>query len=337
MAKHGPINIGLGVLLFGILVLPLLNLLMGKGASRLEQTSISIAVNQAALGNFQKGIDTNRKVLYGEIFIKNYISQFTPQFLFTSGDPNGRHSPRGMGLLYLWEIPFLLTGLYILFRHFSFPVKITILVWLLAASLPAALSVPTPHALRSLNILPIPQILTAIGVFHVFIMFSKNLRKIYTVILILMVIFFLIQYVNLYIYTNTKSNISDWADGYKQLTEYVFTRETSYDKILISGHYWEPYIYFLFYKKYDPKMYQENGTSYGFGKYIFGGTSWDKNKNSQELGNVSLREYAKTSGRLLVALSPEEYNAKKDNINRLTEIRNNNDKTVFVVGEVRAQ
>lgn len=334
LVKKGIFRVGLGVLLFGLLVLPLLNPLMREGASRFQQTSISIRVNEIALNNFQKGIDTNRKVLYGKIFLQNYISQFSPQFLFISGDPNRRHSPAEMGLLYLWEIPFLLTGLYVVFKYFSFPVKASMLIWLLASPLPAVLSVPAPHALRSLNILPIPQILTAIGVFYIFFLLTKNIRKIYLVALIFLIMFFFVRYIDLYNYSNTKSNVADWADGYKQLTEYVFTNEKSYDKVIISGHYWQPYIYFLFYKKYDPAMYQKYGTTNGFDKYLFGGTSWDKDKNSQELGSVNLKQFANVN-KILIALSEEEYSMQKGNINKLTEIKNHNSETVFIVGEVK--
>lgn len=323
LVKNGLLKIGLGLLLFGFLIAPLINPLIREGASRFEQTSIVIKVNEAALSNFQKGIDVNRKFLYGKIFLQNYMSQFSPQFLFISGDSNHRHSPSGMGLLYLWEMPFLLIGLYVIFKYFSFPVKVTMLTWLLMSPLAAALSVPTPHALRSLNILPMPQILTAIGVFYIFFVFTKSIRKIYVATLILLIMLFFVRYISLYNYSNTKTNVADWADGYKQLTEYIFAKEASYDKIIISGHYWEPYIYFLFYKKYDPAMYQRYGTSNGFDKYLFGGTSWDKDKNSQELGNVNLRGFAKAK-RLLVALSEEEYDMQKDNITELTEIRNHN-------------
>jgi 4-amino-4-deoxy-L-arabinose transferase-like glycosyltransferase len=333
--KIGLPKIGLGLILFGLLLFPLLNSLLHEGASRFNQTNISVEINQIALGNFQKGIKTNRKLVYVTTFLKNYISQFTPQFLFTSGDPNGRQSPRGMGMQYLWEIPFLIIGLYVILKYFSTPVKISLLAWLLAAPLPAALSIPTPHALRALNILPILQIATAIGVVYLFFTFTKSIGRLYVVLLFLLISFFFVRYINLYNYTNTKSNVADWADGYKQLAQYVHANEISYDKILISGHYWEPYIYFLFYNKYDPKIYQESGTSNGFGKYVFGGTSWDKDKNSQELGSVNLRKYAKTSKYLLVALSPEEYNDQKNNITKLTEIKSHNNGVVFIVGEVK--
>jgi 4-amino-4-deoxy-L-arabinose transferase-like glycosyltransferase len=335
LLKIGLPKIGLGLILFGLLLVPLLNALLHEGASRFNQTSISIEVNQIALKNFQKGIETNRKLVYATTFFKNYISQFAPQFLFVAGDPNGRHSPGGMGLLYLWEMPFLLMGLYIVFKYFSFPVKVSMFIWLLAAPLPAAFSIPTPHALRALNILPIPQIISAIGVVYLFFAFTKSIRKLYAAIMILLIVFFFVRYVNLYNYTNTKTNVADWADGYRQLTQYVFANDASYDKVLISGYYWEPYIYFLFYKKYDPRTYQELGTSNGFGKYIFGGTSWDRDKNSQELRDINLREYAKTLKRLLIALSLEEYENQKDNIVKLAEIKNHKNEVVFIVGEAK--
>jgi 4-amino-4-deoxy-L-arabinose transferase-like glycosyltransferase len=335
LLKIGLLKVGLGLILFGFLTLPLLSPLLHEGSSRFEQTSISIEVNQTAMENFQKGIGTNRKLLYATTFFHNYTSQFSPQFLFVSGDPNGRQSTGGMGMLYLWEVPFLLIGLYIILRYFSFPVKISLLVWLLAAPLPAALSIPNPHALRSLNILPIPQLISSIGVSFIFLEATKNMKKLYVVVLIIFIAFFFVRYVNLYNDTNTKSNVADWADGYKQLAGYVFSKDTNYDKVLISGHYWEPYIYFLFYKKYDPEIYQKSGTSNGFGKYVFGGTEWDKNKNSQELGNINLRKYAKAEDRLLVALSPEEYAPQKDNLIKLAEIRDHSDKVVFIVGQAK--
>jgi len=335
LLKAGLLKLGLGLILLGLLTLPLLRPLLGEGSSRFDQTSITIAVNQTALVNFQKGIPTNRKVLYAGIFLQDYLSQFTPQFLFIQGDPNGRQSPGGMGMLYLWEIPFLLVGLYAIYKYFSSPVKITIFTWLLAAPLPAALSIPVPHALRTLNILPVPQIITALGVICLFFVFNKNIKKIYVAVLALLILFFFVRYVGLYNFTNTKSNVADWADGYKQLTQYVFANDKDYDKVLVSGHYWEPYAYFLFYKKFDPEIYQDKGTSNGFGKYVFGGTSWDKDKNSQELGDINLRKYAKTKGKLLVALSPGEYIPQKDTIIKLTEIKNHNNQTVFIVGKAK--
>jgi len=335
LLKLGKLKISIGILLFLLLTIPMLISLIGKGSTRFNQTNITNKVDEIQLTDFQKGINVNRKILYGKIFLQNYIAEFNPQFLFFSGDPNGRQSPRGMGLLYVWELPFLLIGLYVLLRQFPFPVKSSIIVWLLAAPLPAALSIPIPHALRSLNILPMPQVLTAIGVFYIFLLLNKNMQKIYAVVLVAIIVAFFVRYTNLYIYTNTKSNVADWADGYRQLTQYVFANEKSYDKVLITGHDWEPYIYFLFYSKYNPKAYQESGTSNGFGKYVFGGTSWDKDKNSQELGDVNPREYAGTDKKLLIALSPEEYRGQKDNINKLADIKNHAGKIVFIIGSAK--
>ena len=108
----------------------------------------------------------------------------------------------------------------------------------------------------------------------------------------------------------------------------MFVNEEKYDKIIVSGHYWQPYIYFLFYKKYDPAKYQRTGNKKGFDKYLFGGTSWDM--GGKELGDIDLRKFAGTNN-ALIALSSVEYSMQKDNVNVVKEIRNHNNDIVFFV------
>ena len=112
----------------------------------------------------------------------------------------------------------------------------------------------------------------------------------------------------------------------------MFNNEKNYDKIVISGHYWQPYIYFLFYKKYDPSLYQKYGSKKGFDKYLFGGTSWDM--NGKELGEQDIEKFAGIKN-VLIALSPVEYNLQKERINVAKEIKNHNNEIVFIVGTLK--
>ncbi len=275
----------------------------------------------------------DRRYVFLRKVIDNYFIHFGPRFLFISGDGNGRHGAVGLGLLYIWELPFMLIGIVSVLKIQN-KFKNIIFIWFALAPIPAALSLPSPHALRDLNILPIPQLFVAVGIFTIVSLLGNKRRFLFIVSLIFVILFFLSRYLFIYYVITARIKSSDWADGYKQLTSYIFAKEASYDKAVISGHYWEPYIYFLFYKKYDPAMYQKYGSSNGFDKYLFGGTSWDKDKNSQELGNVNLKQFAKAD-RILVALSEEEYNMQRDNVNKLTEIRNHNNELVFIVGEAK--
>ncbi len=190
---------------------------------------------------------------------------------------------------------------------------------------------PSPHDLRRLNMLPMLQFLTAIGLVSSILYLKQTWRAVFTIVVIAIVLFSFYRYLFLYYVVTANKTSADWADGYKQLTSYVFSKEKSYDKVVISGHYWQPYIYVLFYKQYDPLLYQRFGSKKGFDKYVFGGTSWDY--SGKELGNVNLKEFA-GGEKILVALSPEEYAMQTHKPRKLQEIRNHNNELVFIVGEL---
>jgi 4-amino-4-deoxy-L-arabinose transferase-like glycosyltransferase len=331
-----------GIVLFTIILIPLLPWIFSKGGlARIRQVNLvtnsqeKVYDSAVKLEQQENGIVGtviyNRRIVYITEFIKSYLSHFTPQFLFIGGDANGRHGPRGMGLLYLWELPFFVIGI-ILLVSISRKMTYFILLWIFLSPIAASVSIPSPHALRSLNILPMPQLLTTLGVMYSFLLLSKNVKKIGVAVLTIVILFFFVRYLNLYYNYTAKITSSDWADGYKQLTQYVFDHEGSYDKVIISGHYWQPYIYFLFYKSYDPALFQKTGSKLGFDKYIFGGTSWDKEQNSTELNNVNLKEMARAQ-KVLVALSPSEFESQKDHVKKLTEIKNHNNELVFIVAQ----
>ncbi len=129
------------------------------GGARFEQVSITENVSSQVLENSQKiakdntalnRLVYNRRLVYVAEAVTGYISHLSPTFLFISGDPNPRHGPRNMGLLHLVEVPLLLLGIFCLVKYWRAPFSFIIL-WIALAPLPAALALPVPHALRSLN------------------------------------------------------------------------------------------------------------------------------------------------------------------------------------------
>lgn len=125
---------------------------------------------------------------------------------------------------------------------------------------------------------------------------------------------------------------SEWGDGYKQLVQEVKKKHYEYDKIIVTGENWEPYIYFLYYTRYDPAKYQKTGSSIGFDKYIFGGTSWDKDKKRKTLQEFDLQNMLNQSKSLLV-LTPQEYKILKVEFNKVWEIKNHNNDRIYIIGE----
>lgn len=286
----------------------------GVGQIRGDQVSI-----------FNSSAVPKRKIEYVPVIIGGYLSHFSPQFLFLSGDPNnGRHGAEGFGQIYIWEMPFIILGiLYFLRRRNKF--SFLVLGLLMILPLPAALATPAPHALRSLNMVLPLIILSAAG--------GRILLKRWPTIVVgsIIVSVFIYKYLVSALEVTPINRANLWADGYKQLVKYVSINEYKYQKIIVSGHYWKPYVYFLFYKQYSPMVYQSIGTESSFGKYVFGGVSWGKNEIElvgQDLGKMVGGESA------LIILSPNEYQSQLGKVKEIDVIKNHKGDVIFKICEI---
>ena len=331
----------IAILIFVITLLPLLFSLKSEFktdrgvkvsvVNNAFDTQVMFARDRLQFNNIIGKIVFNNKTAIAYKTLQNYLQNFNLQFLFFTGDPNGRQSTKGMGMLYLIDAPFLIFGLYKILRSKG-KAKFLILGWFLIGFIPAAISDINPHALRGLNNVIAFEIIIAIGVASFISLFDSKIalkKTVLTAVLICYLLFF-VHFIYLYFFYTPKVTAKDWGDGYRELYSYVST-QTQYKKIIISGHYWEPYIYFLFYSKYDPSLYQKSGSVFGFGKYIFGGTSWDlTNPNHTELDHLNLEKLAKTNN-FLVAMSYDEYKFQKKRLIVVKNIYNISGKLMFIV------
>lgn len=217
-------------------------------------------------------------------FITGYLSHFAPNFLFISGDTIGRHSVSGMGQLYLFELPLIILGLIKLIGTKTRSAKF-FLTWFLVAPIPAALATPTPHALRSITFLPLWSILAAFGIgIIVNSNIQKNFKKLIIVLLTLTALYNISSYLHLYYNHYPKEKALDWQVGYEEMVKYVDNIKNNYDTIVVSNFYGRPYIYVLFYTRFNPKLYHpqsQNKTK--FDKYEFFGESWEKKTQGKVL------------------------------------------------------
>lgn len=243
----------------------------------------------------------NRRVEYAKAIISGYISHFDFNWLFIKSDIERHHAP-GMGLLYLFELPFLLIGIYILF-FWPFPLKtkLTIFAILLIAPIPASITSGVPHSVRTINFLPTFQIFVALGLIYAVVWISNlkyQIKKVHIKyfifpLFILVFVFNFLYYLNQYFVQQNYFYSESWQYGYKQAIEFVVPIKDKYKKIVVSN---EPpldqsYIFFLFYTKYNPTSYQKLGgtisggfaeTHSGFDKYTFRPISYQ----SEESGNL---------------------------------------------------
>lgn len=215
----------------------------------------------------------NRRLAFSVEYLRHYFDNLTPSFLFIKGDGNPKFSTQDVGELYLWDLSFLILGLLLLFRKRE-ALWFLIPIWILLGIAPAATARETPHALRIETVLPTFQILVAYG--FVNIIKNKNIRIALLALLALNVFYFLHGYYSHY----SKEFSKEWQYGYKDSIAYVSSIENQFNQINITDDLGRPYIYYLFYKKYNPQEFRKTAiikrdpfgfvTIQGFGKYRFG-------------------------------------------------------------------
>jgi len=248
----------------------------------------------------------NRRIEYAKTIVSGYISHFDFNWLFITGDI-GRHHAPNMGLLYLWEFPFLLMGIYfLLFGEFDKKTKLILFAWFLLAPVPASITTGVPHAVRTLNFLPMFQILIAIGLINAIVfvssikyqVFSIKIWKLFAICYLLFAIFNFVYYLDQYFVQQNYYNSQDWQYGYKQAADEMNLIENNYKEIVISDD--QPmdksYMFFLFYLKFPPGEYQKIGKNssgsfaahHSFGRYTFRPIDWAKDSAKRNVLYIGL-------------------------------------------------
>lgn len=266
----------------------------------------------------------NRRLVYAGQFVKNYVSHLDPYYLFIHGDPFARHRTAGVGILFYWEIVAIPLGIWALKKKAVLP-----LYWWIIALIPAALAMPTPHALRSLNALPIPQLLSAAGVIFL-VKKTKLVGQIVACLLVTVCCYYVLQQ---YFVASPGRYSFAWGHPYKELVQIISTKQQmeKYDKVVVTGYNWQPYIYFAFYEKWNPQEFQQNGNGYEFRNYWFAFPNWDPINVTRQLRNVDLSTFSKNGENVLYVLSEEEVSSKGLNPNDFEVLRAQNGQAVFYI------
>lgn len=222
---------------------------------------------------FDRSKSTNSKENFSNI-VKNYFMHFSPEFLLLKGDSNVRHHPQGFGQLYMLDPLLILMGIFIITKKGKLLYYLLVILMLLGP-IPAMLFKEAPHASRSLAIVPFACILMAIGASALI----NRFRGISILILLIYLLFFAFFYRN-YVTHYSKESSQDWQYGYKRLfTDYKDEFE-KFDKIIVSDDYAQPYIFALYYLKYNPEQFRSEvkynpinnwgfSTVESFGKFEF--------------------------------------------------------------------
>lgn len=273
-----------------ILVIPIIYLALFKGG-QVRFQSINIFVDKTVTPRVERGrnffdnpdsllakMSENRYIYHLSDIATYYLENFSGQFLFVGGDSNVRYGLAGHGMLYLLDAPLIILGLILLY-HKNRRVWYFLVTWLLLAPLPTAL-VGRAYGLRSLAMLPIPQILAAytLAVWLSNGNKSKLIRLLSTLFLALYTLS-VGNWLHRYIY-QYPSYGRYWYDAPMQdAITYTKAREDKYDQIIISQSYGEVSMYYAYLNQVHPDVYREAKANkvtvdgvpmIKIGKYYFG-------------------------------------------------------------------
>jgi len=210
-----------------------------------------------------------------DIMVRGYLTHFSPTFLFFDYDQKQHHTPF-VGLCYIFMIPFIPVGLYYLVRKYGKREVLLIIGWLLIAPIPASVTWDIPHAIRVYSMVIPLVIITAIGIYYVF--YSLKDKRITGMFLFTGVSFLIVlssyYYFHQYMIHLPIERSKDWVYGRKELTKYLQTNKGKYDRIIVSSSLEWPYIFLLYYSRYDPSAYlRQGGTVSG---------SWEEEGNKYD-------------------------------------------------------
>ena len=299
----------IGVIVALMCLLPIIPHLVSKEA-RLRFAEVNIFTDNSVVVTSNERIAYDKNSMIGKIlhnrrvgfalsYLRHFADNLQPSFLFIQGDGNPKFSTRVVGQLYIIEAPLLAIGIFSMFALYP-QVAWILLFWIILAIVPAATARETPHALRILNSLPAWQIFIAYGILSIPV-YIKQLRTknpalpagrhepattnqqpyliIYMFLLVAIYAFSFGYYLhNYYSHYATKYS-GEWQYGYREAILAAQAIDGSYDTIYLTSSIGRPYMYTLFYTRYDPIAFMRTkDTSFdtagfyhvnGFGKYRF--------------------------------------------------------------------
>jgi len=269
----------LAVILAFILLLPLTKTLTTGGAQQRFQT-VSVINNPGEFSRERELFERIRgfkadhagplaylhtnKSSVAKIVARNYFEHFNFDFLYLRADGNPRHHAIGFGLLYLSLLPSLFFGAYSLIAKKS-KSSLTVFWLLLVGPLASAFTADTPHAIRSLLMLPGLILLEAFGLFRLLSLLQSKLSlRLFQLSLISFALLFgfnLVYYFNLYYVVTPIVYSQGWQYGYSQLVNYISSHQADYDEVIVTIRYDQPHIFFAFFKPIPPNIYQPDSVT----------------------------------------------------------------------------
>ena len=259
----------------------------------------------------------NNKISFVAVnFYKQYLDYFSPNFLFSRGPVEATYGMiPGRGVLYLYELPLIICSVYLIVKR-KRKEEILILFLLFLSPMAAALAKGERAANRAIPMLPLWQILSALGLFGLWEFLKKRVSMtVFNFYFLAMSIVFLFFFLEDYFYHAPISNAPNMSYGWRQVSSFLEEKVNSYQTIVVSKKFSEPQIAIAYFLKIDPAIvqqfspswlsYQEKGLlfvdqlpEYNLGKFVFRNFHFPEDQKSDVLFIGKEEDFAGVKGNI---------------------------------------
>lgn len=210
---------------------------------------------------------------------QNYINSFSPSFLFDKGGEKLVHNIGAFGNLYLIDVIFIFAGFAGIFWNREKSIKL-LLIWVVIAPISSAITKDAPNSTRLFVLMPFFTLIASYGAYQIFVFLKKGtaINLITKGILIFLFLLNVTFFMDVYFVHFNAQRVRFWRYGYREAVK-LTDKYPTYD-VVMRGPENFPYIYFLFYEKYNPLLFRKEAVYYpptsegfyyvkSFGRYSF--------------------------------------------------------------------
>ncbi len=201
-------------------------------------------------------------------FLFLFFSYFSPRNMFFLGDFGPRSSYPELSTFFLWQFPFYIYGLYLLFKKKDLgKLKFFTIAMLLISPIPAAVTRDPYTSIRALPLV-IPQILIiSLGIVGAYSRLKNRwLKNVSLLIFIGLIAYSLLKLYSSVIILNENDRAKAWDYGWKEVTEVIVKLDTSLP-IIVDNARSDAYPQLAFYLKYDPVEFQKQNFEVPISEY----------------------------------------------------------------------
>lgn len=217
-----------------------------RGIARSSKPSL-MSLNQEPERVFNK-LFFNRPVAIFQTFTKNYLSFFSPYFLFIHGDSILRHSTGLVGSFYLFLLPFMVYGAYTFFKNQTKQNKLIFLSWIIASPIPATITNDgANYLLRAVTLLLFLTYFCAEGIVELYeVIKNKWACLLYSFVLVIIGLFSASYFLFGYFHVYPSLAKESFEYGFKSLSDFQLKNN---QKLLITWEDKYPYLQFCFWQQ----------------------------------------------------------------------------------------